>query len=179
MEAATELLVESGARAVTVDGVEAASGVAKSTLYRHFSSRDELLVEVVRSNLPMLEAPDLSNGFEAALRDLTRSAAEVFAGPQWSRIFPTIVALRTSMPELHDLIEVDKAQQHAALAIVLELGVSEGVLPATIDLDDASHLLGGPLVLAAITGPPDADDHDRLLHLADVVVDRFIAGHRP
>lgn len=38
-EDVADLLVESGARSVTVDAVEASSGVAKSTLYRHFSSR--------------------------------------------------------------------------------------------------------------------------------------------
>ena len=43
LEAATDLLVDGGPRAVTVDAVSERSGVAKSTLYRHFPSRDDLV----------------------------------------------------------------------------------------------------------------------------------------
>ncbi len=116
LAAATDLLVESGARSVTVDAVEAASGVAKSTLYRHFSSRDDLLVAVVRSSLPDITEPDLSVGFEQALRGLVDSAARAFADPNWARIFPAVVSLRTSMPDLDEFIQADKADRQEALA---------------------------------------------------------------
>ena len=40
LDAATHLLVTGGPAAVTVDAVVAESGVAKSTIYRHWRSRD-------------------------------------------------------------------------------------------------------------------------------------------
>ncbi|MDO9175716.1 MAG: helix-turn-helix domain-containing protein, partial [Actinomycetota bacterium] len=52
LAAATELLVETGVRGVTVDAVAERSGVAKSTLYRHWGSVQELLVDVMRANVP-------------------------------------------------------------------------------------------------------------------------------
>lgn len=42
MQAATDLLVEGGPNAMTVDAVVARSGVAKSTVYRHWATRDDL-----------------------------------------------------------------------------------------------------------------------------------------
>jgi hypothetical protein len=42
-----------------------------------------------------------------------------------------------------------------------------------VDVGDASTLLFGPLVFAAIIGR-----HDELAHLADVVVDRFVASYQ-
>lgn len=39
MEAATALLLEGGPTAITIDGVVARSGVAKSTVYRHWTTR--------------------------------------------------------------------------------------------------------------------------------------------
>ncbi|MGB3735046.1 MAG: TetR/AcrR family transcriptional regulator [Ilumatobacter sp.] len=178
LAAATDLLVESGARSVTVDAVEAASGVAKSTLYRHFSSRDDLLVAVVRSSLPDITEPDLSVGFEQALRGLVDSAARAFADPNWARIFPAVVSLRTSMPDLDEFIQADKADRQEALARVLDLGVSDGSLPGPIDIQVATNLLVGPLVFAAITGRGDSSDADALAELARFVVDRFVGSYR-
>ena len=176
LAAATDLLVESGARSVTVDAVEATSGVAKSTLYRHFSSRDDLLVAVVVSALPDIVDPDLSNGFESALRQLAASAAQAFADPHWSRIFPALLSLRTSMPELDEFVTADKVDRQVALARVLDVGVDEGVLPGPIDIDVATNVLVGPLVLAAITGSGDGSDAAAMAELAEYVVDRFVAS---
>ncbi len=173
LSAATELLVESGPRAVTVDAVADASGVAKSTLYRHWSSRDEMLVDVVRCNLPDDSEPDLSIGFEAALHAYVAGAADTLGDPQWSRILPALLSLRTSMPELAAMVEADRAAKSGALVAIVELGISEGALPPSVDAEDVASLMFGPLVLAAIT-----DDHDRVRHLATYVVDRFIASYR-
>ena len=187
LAAATDLLVESGPRSVTVDAVEAASGVAKSTLYRHFDSRDDLLLAVVRSCLPDVDVPEVTDGFEPALRGLVRAAADSFADPRWARIFPAIVSLRTSMPELGDVVDADKADRQEALAAVIGRGVDEGVLAGPIDLDVATNLLVGPLVLAGITPDHGADiDTDTgdtttvtaMRELADRAVDGFIATFR-
>ena len=48
VEAAYELFSRHGIRAVGVDAVIARSGVAKMTLYRHFASKDELVLEFLR-----------------------------------------------------------------------------------------------------------------------------------
>ena len=175
LAAATDLLVESGPRSVTVDAVEAASGVAKSTLYRHFDSRDELLLAVVLSCLPDIDDPPDGVGFEQALRGLVRAAADSFADPRWARVFPAIVSLRTSMPELGEVVDADKAHRQEALASVIDRGVSEGVLAGPIDLDVATNLLVGPLVLAGIA-PAEAVSADAMRALADRAVDGFIAS---
>lgn len=44
--AATQVLVERGLRATTVDAVAAAAGVAKGTVYLYFASKDELVAGV-------------------------------------------------------------------------------------------------------------------------------------
>lgn len=171
VRAATDLLVESGTRAVTVDAVAERSGVAKSTLYRHWSSRDEMLTDVVRCSVPDLHAPDLGRGFAVALRQYIHDAANTLGDPEWSRIIPAMMSLRTTMPDLAAVVERDQSSKADVLESILDRGVEEGVVPPGADTDDAAHLLFGPLVFAAIMG-----DHERLDRLADVVVDRFIAS---
>src|ERR1700746_1994660 len=48
LETAYELFQQHGVHPVGVDRIVAQSGVAKTTLYRHFTSKDELAVETLR-----------------------------------------------------------------------------------------------------------------------------------
>lgn len=173
VRAATELLVESGPRAVTVDAVADRSGVAKSTLYRHWASRDDMLVHVVRCSIPVLDAPVLTDGFEIALRGFIGQAATTLADPEWSRIIPAMMSLRVTMPELADLVDSDQSGQSELLEAILQVGVEEGRLPADIDTAAAATLLFGPLLYAALTG-----GHEQVMSLAEFAVDRFIASYR-
>ncbi len=173
LDAATELLVESGARAVTVDAVVERSGVAKSTLYRHWGSRTELLTDMLRSNVPVIEVPDLDEGFESALRALMGQMAATLADPRWACILPAVFALKQQIPEVGELSANDQDEKMAALRVVIELGADEGVLPAGLDPEIVGFQLLGPLVLAALAG----NEVDTAA-LADHLLDRFLASYR-
>ncbi len=176
LAAATDLLVESGPRSVTVDAVEAASGVAKSTLYRHFASRDELLVEVVRCKITQLDEPPTEEGFETALRTMVRQTATSFTAPEWARMFPAIVSLRTTMPELDAMLHADRDDKSEMVRRLLDAGITEGIVPTSLDVDTAINVLIGPLVLAAII-EAEHPGEQAMLDLADFVVARFLASY--
>lgn len=165
-------MVEDGPRAVTVDAVAERSGVAKSTLYRHWESATALLVDVVRSNVPDMEVPDLSDGFARALRVLVRQFAEALADPEWARIMPAMLALKHQIPEMAELTTADHHHQLAVLRAVLDQGVEEGRLPAGLDPETVASVLIGPLVFSCVR-----DFSDKLPDLADYVADRFIASY--
>ena len=108
LDAATALLVESGPRGVTVDAVCDRSGVAKSTLYRHWESREDLLVEVLKCNIPEVRDVDLVDGFEPALRAHMANVADTFADPEWSRIMPALFMLKNQVLEVDELTQDDR-----------------------------------------------------------------------
>ena len=171
LDAATALLVEGGARAVTVDAVAARSGVAKSTLYRHWGSRTELLTDVLRENVPAIEVPDLDLGFEGALRELVAAVASTLADPCQASILPAIFALRQQIPDVGELSAEDQQEKIAAVGQVLELGVDEGAIPPGLDPELVGYQLLGPLVLAALAG--NQVDTDAL---SEQVLDRFLGS---
>ena len=173
VRAATDLLVEAGPRGVTVDAVADRSGVAKSTLYRHWASRDDMLVDVVRCNVPDSGPPDLSLGFAGALRAYIESLAATLADPEWSRIVPALMSLRATMPELAEVVDGDRDSKADVLRSILDLGVDEGLLTLPIDAEETMILLVGPLVFASITG-----QSERLATLTDRVLDDFMAASR-
>ncbi len=174
LRAATDLLVRAGPQAVTVDAVADASGVAKSTLYRHWPSRDDLLVDVVRCNMPALPEPDLADGFASGLRRHLRDVAETLQEREWSRIVPALMMLRTTMPELADVAEADHQSKARMLARLLSAGVASGDVPDDLDAERAEALMYGPLLFVAITGNPTS-----LEDLADEIADRFLAAVDP
>ena len=49
MRTASELLVEGGPAAVTIDAITARSGIAKTTIYRHWPTHEALIVALFRA----------------------------------------------------------------------------------------------------------------------------------
>ncbi len=172
LAAATELLVEGGPRGVTVDAVAERSGVAKSTLYRHWDSVHELLVDVMRANVPPSPPVDLGAGFEAALREWMSNGVATLSAPGWARILPALLELRAHTPDMAEVLAADAEEKLATIVAILDLGATEGAVPAGLDPRIVTNALIGPLVLAALSG----DDH--IGELADFVVDRFLTSYR-
>lgn len=171
LEAATALLVEHGARGVTVDAVSEQSGVAKSTLYRHWPSRTALLVDVMRSNIPRIPDPDLTAGFEAALRGHVADVAETFAEPEWSRILPALFALKRQLGEIGELAEDDQEHKVSVIQAILDLGVDEGRIPSGLDPTRVVAQLIGPMVFTLLVGEGD------VARSATYAVERFLASY--
>ena len=62
LDATRELLAEGGVHQLTVEGVAARSGVAKTTIYRRWRSRDELALAVLLDMVAEVTAvPDLGD----------------------------------------------------------------------------------------------------------------------
>lgn len=171
LAAATDLLVDLGLRGVTVDAVAERSGVAKSTLYRHWGSINELLIDVMRSNVPRPLLVDLTGGFENALRRWIHWSMDALLARDWARTLPVLLELRTHSPEMDELLSSDRNNTLAVVDSILALGVRAGRVPAGLDPRHVSRTLIGPLVLASLTGDDD------LAELADYVVDRFLASY--
>jgi TetR/AcrR family transcriptional regulator of autoinduction and epiphytic fitness len=172
LRAATDLLVEGGTNAVTIDAIVTRSGVAKSTIYRHWNSRDEVLLSVIESCAPHIEVPDESLPFEAALRLLLNQLARTLGDPEWARVVPALAALRNQDHGIAQLEQRIEAKQEDALDSVLRRGVDEGRLRPDIDLDRAAAVLVGPLLFASLVEKPAVDDA-----LGEHVVDLFLRTH--
>ncbi len=172
LRAAVDLWVEGGPSAVTVDAIVDRSGVAKSTIYRHWSARDEIMVDVVRHSAPDISRPDPSTPFEPALRQIMAEVVDAFNDPEWTCILPALMMLKLHEPRLDD-VETDlRHEQIEILADVIRLGSETGELVADTNVNRAAAHLFGPLLFAHLSGEISIDHG-----FGDEVVDRFIASH--
>lgn len=154
LRTATDLLVEGGPYAVTIDAIVARSGVAKSTIYRHWESRDEVLVDAIESCAPTLVKPDPALGFEHAVRTVVDQAYAALNDPEWARVIPALLLLKAHQTEIADLEERIGRHQDETLSAMVALGIAEGRLPDGADVQEIAAQLIGPLVFAHLKGRP-------------------------
>jgi AcrR family transcriptional regulator len=171
MGAAKELLLEGGPNAVTIDGVVARSGVAKSTVYRHWTTRDELVADVFDHVAPKLASLDPTLDFEAALRTLVGQLITMLADPEWQTVLPALMLLK-----LHEngIAEVEHRMQEEQLFVcadVLRRGKDEGRIQRDEDEGLLLTLLIGPLLMAALTGTTQLNST-----LGDRLIGQFLAA---
>jgi TetR/AcrR family transcriptional regulator, regulator of autoinduction and epiphytic fitness len=172
LRSATDLLVEGGPSAVTIDAIVARSGVAKSTIYRHWESRDEVLVDVIESCAPVLVTPDPALGFEHAVRTIVDQAYAALSDPEWARVIPALLLLKAQKSEIADLEERIGRHQDNTLEAIVALGVAEDRLAADSDTEEIAAQLIGPLVFAHLTGRPRMTKA-----FAQRVADSFLRAH--
>jgi TetR/AcrR family transcriptional regulator, regulator of autoinduction and epiphytic fitness len=172
IRSATDLLVEGGPSAVTMDAIVARSGVSKATVYRHWKSRDDVLVSVIEDSAPVLDAPDPSLGFERALRSLVDQICRTLNDPEWARIVPSLMTLRIHHAGIADIDQRIENKQDEKLGAVIALGVEEGVLAQDEHVPDVAAQIVGPLLFARLTGRPALTEQ-----FARCVVDGFLRAH--
>lgn len=175
MEAATDLLVEGGPNALTVDAVVARSGVAKSTVYRHWATRDELVHDVFHTCAPELAMPSPDAPFRDALRTIAHSLVEMLDDPRWKRLMPALLLLKAEVEPMAELEHEMKEQQHDVFTAVLRKGVDEGLVRPDVldDIDETVTLLAGPIVMAGL-----ADTAPLTKDFADRAVEQFLLANR-
>ena len=151
----------------------ARSGVAKSTVYRHWATRDDLVVDVLASCAPELRPVSEGERFAGALRSLVAQLAAGMADEAWTQVLPSLLLLKHEVGPLAELEHKVFAEQSQIVADVLQLGVDEGVLAAEVldDVDRVVVLLTGPILLAGMSGMVPLDDA-----FVDQVVRQFLAG---
>lgn len=176
LEAGVELLVEGGPNAVTVEAVSHRSGVAKTTIYRQWDSRDDLVVDVVAEIVMAPEEPPPDMAFEPALRLMIRANCANARSERLRRAFPALLLARAQgQLELDRLKSQTEHDQRMRLEHLVERGIAEGRLAADVTIDDVMVQLVAPLILITC----DFHDFDDEEAVADRVVDLFLASHRP
>jgi TetR/AcrR family transcriptional regulator, regulator of autoinduction and epiphytic fitness len=174
IRAATDLLVENGPSAVTIDSIVTRSGVAKSTIYRHWQSRDEILLSVIESCAPEIPEPDPGVDVVDALRDVVHFVANSLNDPEWARVLPALLMLKhheAGIAAMNDRLE---HEQDMVLTNLVRRAIEEGVVRSDLDPQEAATALFGPLLFAHLTETVKIDPA-----FVDRVVDNFLASHRP
>lgn len=183
LDAATTLLRAGGPSAVTIDAVTRTANVARATLYRHFSSANDLMAAAFVSLLNPAPMPPA----EGSLRD--RLIAVVVGWAESIAEVPAMVTAMTWMASGPDVGTYSEVQQSDSDAVgtlrsrIIQLyaapfdAILDGAQAAD-ELDEVDRmqtiaLLIGPLIIGKLSTVADFDYRA----CAEAAVDGFLATH--
>jgi AcrR family transcriptional regulator len=142
--AAFELLSESGVIGFTVDEVARRSGVAKTTIYRHWPAREALVLEAAARISAAQDVPD-TGSLEADLVALLGNIGRLLVTARWSSVVPSLVDVAERDPEFAAVHGAIQRGHAAPVGQVLERAAERGDIPATTDRSFVISALMGPL----------------------------------
>ena len=164
LDAARELVAELGPGAVTVDAVAQRSGVAKTTLYRHFENSHDLIVTALRDLPASIETPNTGD-LRDDLVELVCRFTQLVSGPEMRRMFLSVLSHATDDPDFADIHEVLQKERRRPIMDVLEHARARGQLAPNLDPELAADLIEGPFVLRRLVmgTPTEHRDIERII----------------
>lgn len=175
LEATREILADGGVHALTVEGVAARAGVAKTTIYRRWRSKHELalavLIDMVEAVVAVPEAGDTRRELTA----LVAGAVRILGGTLMGRVMQGLVSDLASDPALaEDFRRRVVAVREAEVRRLVERGVARGDLRADADPELVHELLFGPVYHRLLLSGRPLDER-----LADRIVAEVMRAFRP
>ncbi|MEK4360686.1 TetR/AcrR family transcriptional regulator [Paenibacillus sp. FSL M7-1455] len=141
---AFELLSEGGVGGFTVDEVARRSGVAKTTIYRHWPTREALVIDACSRMIAEQETPD-TGSLEGDVTAILMEIAHLLPTANWSFVLPSIVDTAERNPEFAEIHSRIQRGHAAPLREALQHAIERGELAAHTDVSTIVAALMGPL----------------------------------
>ena len=144
LTAAFDLLADGGVGGFSVEEVARRSGVAKTTIYRHWPPREALVADACRRMGAEQEETTPDTGSVVAdVESILREIGRLLWSATWAAVLPSVVDVAERDPDFAAIHSEIQRGHAAPLEAVLARGVARGELPAEADV---------PTLVAALLG---------------------------
>ena len=140
-----ELLSEEGLAGVTVDAVARRSGVAKTTIYRHWPSREALLLDACAQMGPHFDIPD-AGSLPKDLHALAERVVEQLLSGPYAAILLSLMDAAERNPDLAALLAAAQTKLVEAVRTISARARARGELRRLPEPSDVAALIVGPLL---------------------------------
>jgi AcrR family transcriptional regulator len=172
LEATRELLIEQGVHRLTMEGVAARAGVAKTTIYRRYRSKHELALAVLFDMVQRIVAVDDLDDTRAELITLVNGAVRVLESTLMGRVMRGLVSDFATDAELGEAFrEQVIAVRVAEVRRLVDRGIERGDLAPDVDYELVHELLFGPVYYRLLLSGAPLDPK-----LAERIVDAVLPG---
>jgi AcrR family transcriptional regulator len=143
LDAAAALLAERGYAAFTMDALVERTGVSKTTMYKHWPSRTDLIAATVQALASEPAVPDTGDVRDDLIA-LAAASLDAYKGARWPGLAAVLEAAGHD-PELHASLQSVPDTRFSAVRTVLERAVQRGQLRADVDENTAITILVGAI----------------------------------
>jgi AcrR family transcriptional regulator len=141
LDATLRMLGTQGVAGTTIEGVAAEAGVGKTTIYRRWPTKTDLILAAISNIVPPGDPPDTGTmaGDMAALAETQRRR---LAGSGLSGIVPRVLAESMGDPKLHkDFVDRVVDPFRDMLRLFIERGIERGELRPDLEVEPLVDLL--------------------------------------
>ena len=147
LDAAFQLMAERGVEGTSMDAIAEASGVSKATIYKHWTDKDALLLEMMAEANGLRVRPRFSSGNTRADMVAVLSYRPSERAETRERIMPHFMAYSAHHPSFgaawrNMVMEPPRRE----LSYLLKIGIKKGELSPDLNLDLSLALLLGPIM---------------------------------
>ena len=143
--ATLELIAERGIPATTIEAVCERSGVAKTTIYRHWPDQHRLALDAIATTLHQPTDPDTGTLRGDLIALLSGLAEAIQSGPA-ARHMTALIDAAERDPAFAALHREEAAIRHGVVLDAIRRGVTRGELLAGTKPSEVLDLLAGPIV---------------------------------
>ena len=172
LRATGEIAFSDGVNAVTFDEVARRSGVAKTTIYRHFESKNDLIVHALDQATAFPELPDTGT-LRQDLLDFFAQLLPIFDDLELRAASLDLMAAAARDPELAEIHQAKVAERVTPMHTIFDRAKRRGELPTDLDYTDAFDFLEGPFMVRTLLYPEKLGELD-----LERTIDRIIAALR-
>ena len=144
IEATQAIVTEHGIRGFTIDGVAKRSGVAKTTLYRHWSSGNALLVHALDDLIERVSTPN-TGSIASDLFEMMSAFQALASDEAHYKLFADLASASISDPELAAVKHSMMFERARPLREIVSRAIDRGEIP-DIDLELATAFIEGPIL---------------------------------
>ncbi|MFF7651394.1 TetR/AcrR family transcriptional regulator [Streptomyces sp. NPDC007983] len=163
-------LAEQGYARLSMEAVAKRAGVGKSALYRRWSSKQQMVIDIASElSVAMVDLPD-SGSLRGDVLAALRAVTDWLTHPRFSRIIPDLIAeARRDEALSRALADSIGGPRRARAAALLDRAIARDELPPDTDRELALDLLAAPVYWRiAVRGVPPEPGY--LERTADLVV---------
>jgi len=164
---------------LSIERIARTAGVGKATIYRRWSGKEELFVDVVRAAEPLdteLPGTSMRDDMVALLEQLRQRGVMT----RTSVLLHNVFAQMKSSPKVWAAYHASVVRPRRRLQIeILRRGQQNGELRADLDLELVNDLIVGPMLLRTVMRPEADVETDLSEGLSERIVDTLLEGLRP
>ena len=143
-EATLELAAESGLHACTFDAVSERSGIARSTLYRHWSNQSELVMDALESQNVEHVAHDTGSLRDDMLIHMLGLGREIESST-WGAMVPQLIAAASTNSDMSDILKKGSVYYLGIVAEIVERAQERGEVATDTDSTHVALLFSAPI----------------------------------
>jgi AcrR family transcriptional regulator len=155
LQATLALLAEVGFDTMSIDAISARARVGKTTIYRRYTSKEELVADAIESIREEIVLPDTGN-LHSDIDELIQNAAQITLSPLGRQTVAKIVSSAASNPQFAKIYWTKYLEpRRQDFAIVLERAKARKEISPDLDVNLIFDMMSGIMLYALIFQPTD------------------------